>query len=77
MQKGWNFWNAKNESEIPSEYKEISVNSVPPAIKAALETAHSDTRLVKAYLNQKKEYKLELSVENQEATVYTDVNGNW
>lgn len=68
----------KTESDsFRPEYKEISVNAVPTTIKAALETAYSGAKLVKAYVNQKKEYKLELSVNNQKATVYTDVNGNW
>ena len=62
---------------IQSKYSEINVNAVPPTVKAALETAYSGTRLTKAYVNQKKEYKLELSVGNQKATVYTDVYGNW
>lgn len=68
---------AKTESNIQAEYREVSVNAVPITIKAALETAYSGTKLVKAYVNDKKEYKLELSVNNQKATVYTDANGNW
>jgi hypothetical protein len=69
--------NVKNDSNIKSDYIEISVNAVPITIKAALETAYSDTKLIRAFVNQKKEYKLELSIGNQKATVYTDVNGNW
>lgn len=68
---------AKTESDIQPEYREVSVNAVPATIKAALETAYSGTKLTKAYVNEKKEYKLELSVNNQKATVYTDANGNW
>ena len=68
---------AKTESDIQPKYREVSVNAVPATIKAALETAYSGTKLVKAYVNEKKEYKLELSVNNQKATVYTDANGNW
>lgn len=65
------------ESDIKSKYIEVSVNAVPATIKATLETAYSGTKLIRAYVNQKKEYKLELSIGNQKATVYTDVNGNW
>ncbi|WP_348824034.1 hypothetical protein [Flavobacterium aestuarii] len=65
------------ESDIQSKYVEVSVNAVPDAIKATLETAYSGTKLIRAYVNQKKEYKLELSIGNRKATVYTDVNGNW
>ncbi|MBF4470664.1 hypothetical protein IRZ80_04595 [Flavobacterium sp. HJJ] len=66
----------KIQSDIESQYTEVSVNTVPATIKAALEKAYSGTKLIKTYVNQKKEYKLELSVNNQKATVYTDVNGN-
>lgn len=69
--------NVKNDAIIESKYTEVSLNTVPETIKAALETAYSDTKLIKAYVNKKKEYKLELSVGNQKATVYTDVDGNW
>ena len=72
-----NFEHPKIESEIRPNYIEVSVDSVPITVKATLETAYSGTKLVKAYVNQKKEYKLELSVGNQKATVYTDVYGNW
>ena len=67
----------KTKSNIHQEYTEVNVNAVPATIKAALQTAYSGTKIVKAYINSKKEYKLELSVNNQKATVYTDANGNW
>jgi hypothetical protein len=30
-----------------------------------------------AYINSKKEYKLEISVGDQKSTVYKDANGTW
>jgi hypothetical protein len=69
--------NAKSEVNLQPDYTEVSLDNVPLTVKAALETAYSGAKLVKAYVNIKKEYKLELSVGDQEATVYTDVNGNW
>jgi hypothetical protein len=69
--------NIRTESDIQTKYTEINVNAVPATVKATLETAYTRAKLVKAYVNHKKEYKLELSVGNQKATVYTDVNGNW
>ena len=60
-----------------SEYKKLVVDAVPAAVKTALETAYPGAKLVKAYVNEKKEYKLEISVEDQKATVYSDVDGNW
>ncbi|REG93023.1 hypothetical protein [Flavobacterium aquicola] len=71
------FENEGVESNIKSEFIEVSLDKVPVTVKAALETEYSGAKLVKAYVNEKKEYKLELSVGNQKATVFTDVDGNW
>lgn len=62
---------------VQDEYKEVALDAVPAVVKTALETAYPGAKLVKAYTNEKKEYKLEISVGDQKATVYSDVNGNW
>jgi hypothetical protein len=62
---------------VQTEYTEVTTDSVPAAVKTALQTAYPNAKLVKAYVNDKKEYKLEISVGDQKATVYSDVNGNW
>ncbi|WP_394776987.1 hypothetical protein [Flavobacterium sp.] len=62
---------------VQTEYTEVSAEAVPPAIKTALQTAYPGAKLVKAFVNEKKEYKLEISVGDQKATVFSDVNGNW
>ncbi|AOC95034.1 hypothetical protein BB050_01909 [Flavobacterium anhuiense] len=62
---------------IQSEYTEVTVDAVPAAVKTALQTAYPGAKLEKAFVNEKKEYKLEISVGDQKATVYSDVNGNW
>jgi hypothetical protein len=62
---------------VQEEYKEVATDAVPAAVKTALQTAYPGAKLVKAYTNEKKEYKLEISVGDQKATVYSDVNGNW
>ena len=67
---------SENVASEPS-YTEVNLNQVPLTLKATLETAYSGAKLVRAYVNIKKEYKLELSVGNQHAIVYTDENGNW
>ena len=58
----------KTEVTAQNEYTEVSADVVPAAVKTALE---------KAYVNDKKEYKLEISVKDQKATAFSDVNGNW
>jgi hypothetical protein len=62
---------------VQNDYTEVSVEAVPAAIKTALQTAYPGVKLEKAYVNEKKEYKLDISVGDQKATVYSDVNGNW
>jgi len=69
--------NTKATVKIQSEYTEVTVDAVPAAVKTALQTAYPGAKLDKAFVNDKKEYKLEISVGDQKATVYSDVNGNW
>ncbi len=67
----------KTSINFQSEYKEIKAEEVPEAVTKALETAYPGAKLEKAFVNEKKEYKLEIAVEDQKATVYSDANGNW
>lgn len=69
--------NTKATVTIQSEYTEVTVDAVPAPVKTALQTAYPGAKLDKAFVNDKKEYKLEISVGDQKATVYSDVNGNW
>jgi hypothetical protein len=62
---------------VQTEYTEVTAEAVPAAVKTALQTAYPNAKLEKAFVNEKKEYKLEISVKDQKATVYSDVNGNW
>jgi hypothetical protein len=62
---------------VQTEYTEVTADAVPAAVKTALQTAYPGAKLDKAFVNEKKEYKLEISVGDQKATVYSDVNGNW
>ena len=56
------------------EYKEI--DAVPAAVKTCLDNAYPGVKLEKAYVNDKKEYKIEISVRDVKSTVYTDEKGN-
>ncbi|MEO8238283.1 MAG: hypothetical protein ABI793_13595 [Flavobacterium sp.] len=67
----------KTAVNFQSEYTEVTADAVPDAVKTALQTAYPGAKLVKAFVNEKKEYKLEIAVGDQKATVYSDVNGNW
>lgn len=57
------------------EYKEI--DAVPAAIKTALDNAYPGVKLDKAYVNAKKEYKIDIVVRDVKSTVYTDAQGNF
>lgn len=69
--------NTKATVILQTEYTEVTADAVPAAVKTALQTAYPGAKLEKAFVNEKKEYKLEISVGDQKATVYSDVNGNW
>lgn len=70
---------APTEQTTPAneEFTEIKAEDLPTTVIDALKKAHPDAVLSKAFVNDKKEYKLEISVNDQAATVYTDVDGNW
>ena len=59
---------------IQDDYKEV--DSVPAAIKTSLDNAYPGVKLDKAYVNEKKEYKIEITVRGEKSTVYTDASGN-
>ena len=67
----------KTTVSAQTEYTEVGTDAIPAAVKTALQTAYPGAKLDKAFVNEKKEYKLEISVGDQKATVYSDVNGNW
>jgi hypothetical protein len=65
---------ATQSVKTQDEYKEI--DSVPAVIKTALDNAYPGVKLEKAYVNEKKEYKIDISVRDVKSTVYTDAQGN-
>ena len=65
--------NSISTINIQDEYKEI--DAVPAAIKTSLDNAYPGVKLEKAYVNAKKEYKLEISVRDVKSVVYTDEKG--
>lgn len=67
----------KIEAGFQDGFNEINNDAVPAAIKTALQTAYPGATLVKAYVKENAEYKLDIQVGENTATVYSDVNGNW
>ena len=67
---------------IDGQYKRIKISELPKAVINALAADFNSATIEKAYVNQKQEYKLQISV--QEVTsavhtekVYADKKGNW
>ncbi|WP_289663527.1 hypothetical protein [Flavobacterium panacagri] len=55
-------------------YKEV--DGVPAAVKKGLDEAYPGVVLEKAWVNDKKEYKIEITVRGEKSIVYTDASGN-
>jgi hypothetical protein len=61
---------------IEEKYKEIKLEEVPSSVTLAIKTAKPEAVIEKAYINEKKEFKLDIKVGDQKSTVYTDAAGN-
>jgi len=61
---------------IDDNYKEIKLEDVPSSVILAEKTAQPSAVIEKAYINENKEYKLDIVIDNQRASVYTDAKGN-
>lgn len=54
-------------------YKEV--DGVPAAVKKSLDEAYPGVVLEKAWVNEQKEYKIEITVRGEKSIVYTDASG--
>ena len=61
---------------VEEKFTEIKLEQVPSSVLLAIKTAQPEAVIEKAYINEKKEYKLEIKVGDQKSTVYTDAAGN-
>ncbi|WP_428231080.1 hypothetical protein [Flavobacterium sp.] len=61
---------------IQDEFTEIGADAVPAAVKSTIEKSFPNTKLEKAYKNEKNEYKLEISSGDKKYTVFTDASGS-
>lgn len=61
---------------IQDEFTEIGTDAVPAAVKSTIEKSFPNTKLEKAYKNEKNEYKLEISNGDKKYTLFTDASGN-
>jgi hypothetical protein len=62
---------------VEEKFTEIKSDELPEALQTALKTAYPKAVIEKAFVNEKKEFKLEIKNGDQKATVYADADGNW
>ncbi|MDG1870736.1 hypothetical protein [Flavobacterium frigidarium] len=62
---------------IQDEYTEIKVEEVPMAVQDALKTAYPDAVINKAFVNENKEYRLDIKTGDQEGSLFADASGKW
>ncbi|MBQ4913077.1 hypothetical protein J8L85_01420 [Maribacter sp. MMG018] len=61
-----------------NEFTEIATSDLPEAVTNAVATSYPTATINKAYVNQEKQYKLEVSLEDgTQGTLYADEEGNW
>lgn len=61
-----------------SEFTEIATSDLPEAVTNAVATNYPTATIDKAYVNDEKQYKLEVSLEDgTQGTLYSDEEGNW
>lgn len=69
----------QNSSEkvitIGNEYIEVKVDELPAAIAEALKKSHPEAVITKAYVNESKQFKIELGAGDKTETVFTDATG--
>ena len=60
------------------DFAEVAVEELPEAVTAAVAKNYPTASIDKAYTNEAKQYKLEVSLEDgTSGTLYADENGNW
>lgn len=60
------------------DFAEIAAEELPEAVTAAVAKNYPTASIDKAFVNESKQYKLEVSLEDgTSGTLYADENGNW
>ena len=63
---------------VTEDFAKIEISEIPTAVTEALSTNFPTAKVDKAYVNDEKQYKLEVSLEDGTSGVlYADENGNW
>lgn len=68
---------AQTSETVEDKYTEIKAEEVPETVKEALKKAFPTAVLNKAFVNEKKEYKLQVTVGEKVGALYADATGKW
>jgi hypothetical protein len=68
---------AATQATIPGTYTEITAEEVPETVKSALTKTYPTAVLNKAFINEKKEYELQVKVGDRVGSLYADATGAW
>lgn len=68
---------AQTPTTIPEGYTEVKLEEVPSAVTASLKKSVPEAKLVSAYINDKKQYKLQVEVGDKVGSLDADANGKW
>ena len=69
---------AAAEVVAQDDFSEIAAEEVPEAVTAAVAKNYPTATIDKAYVNEAKQFKLEVSLEDgTSGTLYADESGNW
>lgn len=69
--------NTQTTQAVEEKYTEIKAEEVPEAVKSSLKKAFPTAILDKAFINEKKEYKLQVTVGEKVGALYADAAGKW
>lgn len=64
-------------TNIEGVYAEIRIDEIPVAVMNALKNRYPNAVINKAYVDESKEYRLDIKNGNQEVSLYSNANGNW
>ncbi len=62
---------------IGDEFTEIKIEELPAAVLESFKKTYPEAVITKAYVNEKKEYKLDVKMGDKEGSLFADEKGNW
>lgn len=63
-------------TNVQDEYTEVALDALPVPVKATAATSFPNSKLTKAYKNEKNEYKLEIVMGDTTHEIFMDANGS-